>query len=134
MKYLLDTDICSYLMRNDDAVWTRLQKVAEDSAAMSVVTQGELRHGLARQPKATRLRSRLEALNAGIPTLELTSEAAVLYGELRAHLERKGTPIGPNDLWIAAHALAIDAVLVSNNTNEYSRVPKLRLENWLASR
>jgi len=133
MNYLLDTDMCSYLMRGDNPVlWQRLHQVPEDAAAMSVITQGELQAGMARVPRATRLKVRLAQLGAGIPTLPMPPEAAWHYAAVRSHLERKGKPIGGNDLWIAAHALAENRVLVTNNTREFSRVPGLTLDNWLA--
>ena len=77
-------------------------------------------------------RQRMERLLEALDTLPLTTEVASHYGELRAHLRSIGTPIGPNDLWIAAHARALNLTLVTNNTGEFSRVPKIKLENWVA--
>ena len=132
MKYLLDTDTCRYLMQADnDELMQHLANVSANQAAMSVVTQGELHFGIARKPGATRLKTRLEVLNRAVPTVDMPREAALHYAAIRAKLERIGTPLGANDIWIAAHALAADLTLVTNHTGEFSRVPKIRLENWM---
>lgn len=131
MSYLLDTDTCSFLMRQNSAViLERFDRVPADAVAMSVITQGELLAGLARKPLATRLQARFASLNAAVPALDLPVAAAEHYAAIRAHLEHKGTLIGGNDLWIAAHALAAGLTLVTNNLREFKRVPKLKLENW----
>ena len=78
------------------------------------------------------VRLRMDRLLDAIDTAPLTTEVASHYGKLRAHLRNLGTPIGPNDLWIAAHARALNLILVTNNTGEFSRVAKLKLENWVA--
>jgi len=133
MNYLLDTDTCSYVMRQSNAaLLERFSDVADGDAALSVITQGELQTGIAKVPQAKQLRLRLERLNSVLPTLELPAAAAQTYARIRQHLERKGQIIGANDLWIAAHALAAGLILVTNNTREFSRVPGLKLENWLA--
>lgn len=134
MKYLLDTDTCSFVMRQSNPeLLRRFGSIVDGDAAVSVITQGELRAGLARRPQATQLHLRLERLNAVIPTLALPELAAIAYGEIRHQLERKGQIIGSNDLWIAAHAMAADLTLVTNNTREFKRVSGLKLENWMTS-
>lgn len=132
MKYLLGTDTCSFIMRQSSAVlMERFARIPDNAVAMSVITQGELKSGLARKPLATRLKTRLTMLSAAIPTLDLPAAAATNYAIIRAYLEQKGLMIGSNDLWIASHALAQNMTLITNNVREFKRVPKLKLENWL---
>lgn len=132
MKYLLDTDTCSFIMRqSSSALLERFSRIDDNEAAMSVITQGEMQAGLARKPLATQLRARFGKLNLAIPTLDLPASAASQYASIRAHLAQIGSMIGANDLWIAAHALAADMTLVTNNIREFERVPGLRIENWL---
>ena len=133
MKYLLDTDTCSFIMRQSSAMLLqRFAGISDDEAAMSVITQGELRSGIARKPLATQLKARFDRLNVAIPTLDLPAAAASHYSMIRAHLEQKGRLIGSNDLWIASHALAANMKLVTNNVREFERVPGLKIENWAA--
>ena len=132
MQYLLDTDTCSFIMRQSSTtLMQRFDGIPGDAVAMSVITQGELSAGLARKPLAMQLRARFTQLNSAIPTLDLPAEAAAHYASIRSHLENKGLMIGANDLWIASHALAADMTLVTNNVREFKRVPKLKVENWL---
>ena len=133
MKYLLDTDTCSYVMRQSSTVLLeRFRRISSSDAAISVITQGELQAGLAKKPEATQLRQRLERLNAALPTVALPELAAFSYAQIRQQLERKGQIIGANDLWIAAHALAANLTLVTNNTREFRRVPGLEVVDWSA--
>jgi tRNA(fMet)-specific endonuclease VapC len=97
--------------------------------ALSVVTEMEIRYGLARNP-ALRIAPLVETFLAGIAVLPLTSEVARAYGSVRAGLERAGTPIGPLDLMIGAHALAVGATLITNNLAEFRRIAGLRCEDW----
>lgn len=132
MAYLLDTDTCSFLMRQTSAMLEqRFAQVASNEVAMSVITRGELLTGLARKPGATQLAARIERLCVAVPALELPIEATHHYAQLRAHLESKGTPIGGNDMWIAAHALATNRILVTHNTREFKRVKGLKVEDWV---
>ena len=131
MTYLLDTDTFSAIaMERSPAAALRLRDIAESDAAISVVTLAELRFGMALKPMRSRAVDRIEALLRLLRHLPLGLAAAMHYAQIRAHLQRKGTPIGPNDVWIAAHALAEDMTLVSGNLREFRRVPTLRLENW----
>lgn len=130
-RYLLDTNICIYwLNTRHPGVVERLDAVPASALGMSVVTWGELQFGAAKSRQPAVARRNLEALAEAVPPLALPAEAAGHYGELRAALERKGTPIGANDLWIAAHALAEGCTLVTNNAREFKRVPRLKVENW----
>ena len=132
MKFLLDTDTCSQLARGrHPAVAERVSQHARSDLAVSVITVGELRFGLASSSSASGLARRTEALLASIVCLNVDLAVTLQYATLRAHLRRLGLPIGPNDHWIAAQALTADLTLVTGNTREFQRVPGLRVENWL---
>lgn len=132
--YLLDTNTVSYFLRNHSpALSSRLLGMAPDSLAISVITAGELQFGVKRLgagQRATSLSQRLEHILESFATLPLPPEAGEHYATTRAYLEAKGTPIGGNDLWIAAHALAGDMTLITNNLREFLRVPGLKVEDW----
>lgn len=129
--YLLDTNICIYVIRKQPAkVLERLMACALDEVALSVVTLAELAYGVSKSQAPERNREALELFVAPFQVLEYDAKAAFAYGEVRSELERKGTPIGAMDLLIAAQALAIGATLVSNNLREFRRVPGLATENW----
>jgi tRNA(fMet)-specific endonuclease VapC len=133
MRFLLDTDTCSHIMRADSsAIWDRLDKLDERSAGISVITLGELQFGVALKPMATRIAAQLDILLRYLQVLPLNPDTCLHYGRIRSALQGKGTPIGPNDLWIAAHALTLGLTLVTNNTREFKRVSGLKLENWVA--
>jgi tRNA(fMet)-specific endonuclease VapC len=130
-SYLLDTNIVSELVRRPGGtVATRIADVGEDSICTSVVVAAELRFGAAKSD-SKRLSERVGLLLSALEILPLEPPADERYAEIRHHLARQGTPIGPNDLLIAAHALAADLTLVTANTREFERVPSLRVENWL---
>jgi tRNA(fMet)-specific endonuclease VapC len=133
LRYLLDTNICIYIARQrPPGVERRFARLAPGAVGMSLITYGEMRYGaessLRREDTLTTLRRLVEL----IPVLAPGAEVGERYGALRAHLEKTGMPIGNNDLWIAAHALALGVALVTNNTREFRRVPKLRVRNWAA--
>lgn len=131
-KYLLDTDILSHLVHDPQGrIAERIAEVGQRFVATSVIVAAELRFG-ARKRASARLTRQLNAILGAIDILPLESPADERYAVLRVTLERAGMPIGPNDMLIAAHALALDATLVSGNAREFSRVPSLRVENWLA--
>jgi tRNA(fMet)-specific endonuclease VapC len=130
VKYLLDSDICIFAMkRRPPALLRRLDQRAA-SAAISVVAYGELAFGEAMSSRRDEAAAHLAALLETIQVMPLPLEAARRYAEIRAALQRIGQPIGSNDLWIAAHALAEELTLVTNNEREFQRVPRLRVENW----
>lgn len=135
MKYLLDTNIVSYFLRDaSPALSQRILDSTPDTLAISIISAGELRYGLSKlaiSKRATELAHRLSALLTAIPVLPLPADAGPHYGNTRAQLEAAGTPIGGNDLWIAAHALAQNMTLVTNNTREFEWVAGLQVENWL---
>lgn len=131
MRYLLDANILSDLMRNPGgraADW--LAHAGGDQVCTSIIVVGELRYGIAKI-RSRRLAARLAAILGGLEMAAFEAPADQTYADLRARLERAGTPIGGNDMLIAAHALALDLTLVTANEREFSRVPGLRIENWL---
>jgi tRNA(fMet)-specific endonuclease VapC len=130
-QYLLDTNILSDLVRHPQGVvFQRITAVGEDSICTSIIVACELRFGAVKSG-SSRLALQLEQILAVLPVLSLDLPVDRHYGAIRTHLEQLGTPIGPNDLLIAAHALALDLTLVTANTREFDRVPALSLDNWL---
>ena len=133
MSYLLDTDICSHLIKvGSSAVLKKLEQVADTEVRMSIVTWAELLFGCALRPEATAFNARVQAFAQLVEPLAVGVEVAAHYADIRCALQRKGTPIGSNDLWIAAHARSAGMTLVSHNTREFKRVPDLKLEDWMA--
>jgi tRNA(fMet)-specific endonuclease VapC len=129
---LLDTNICIYIARSHPAtVGRRFSRAAPGSLGISIITWGELCFGAAKSNDAERAYSLLEQFARVVEVVALPAAAGPHYGELRAVLQKAGTPIGNNDLWIAAHALSLGVPLVSNNLREFERVPGLKLENWV---
>lgn len=132
-RYLLDTNILSEFIRNPRGlVNKRLAVVGEATVCTSIVVACELRFG-AKKKGSSRLEERVDEMLASLEVLPLDKESDRYYAEIRTHLGRKGQPIGSNDLLIAAHTLALDLVLVTDNVDEFARVPGLSIENWLAS-
>ena len=130
-RYLLDTNILSDLVRNPQGlIAQKIASAGEGSICTSIIVAGELRFG-ARKLGSKQLTTQLNTILSAIDILPLEEPADHRYGELRVHLEKHGMPIGPNDMLIAAHALMLDCVVVTANELEFSRVPKLRVENWL---
>src|SRR5437879_10138870 len=128
--YLLDTNIASCIIKgNSPAVDRRLVKVAMAQLAISAVTEGELRFGAARLPRAARLHSLIEEFLLRVAILPWDSDAARQYGQLRATLEREGQPMGNLDVMIAAHALAVSVVLVTTD-HSFARITTLTVEDW----
>lgn len=131
IRFLLDTNICIELIRRrNPSVLERLQQCAVGEVAISVITLAELEYGIAKSTKPDQNRIALSLFCAPLEILAFDDNAAAAYGPIRARLERKGRPIGPMDLLIAAHAVALDLVLVTNNLREFRRVKGLRVENW----
>jgi len=129
--YMLDTNIVSELARNPQgAVAKRIADVGPDTICVSIVTAAELRYGCAKKG-SPRLLAQIEAILGSMQILALDVSADTEYGGIRAELEAAGKPIGPNDLFIAAHAYALEAVLVTANVSEFSRIRALKVENWL---
>ena len=130
-RYMIDTDICIYLRSNDrPKITARFAGLHQEDVAISVVTFGELAYGAAKSADAARAAQGFEWAMRVMPTLPLPPAAGEIYGRLRAELERDGKIIGGNDLWIAAHALAENLTLVTNNEREFKRITGLKVENW----
>jgi tRNA(fMet)-specific endonuclease VapC len=133
MGYLLDTNIVSDLVRNPQGTVARhVRRVGEKHVCTSIIVAAELRYG-ADKKSSPRLSSQLEAVLGAMEVLPFEAPADTSYGLLRTRLEHAGTPIGANDLLIAAQALALGHVMVTDNEREFSRVEGLRLQNWLRS-
>lgn len=133
MKYLLDTNICIYLIkRKPPSVLSRFQQHSAHELGISSVTVAELRYGAEKSGRPHQNHAALDAFLAPLLVADFDSLAANHYGEVRAELERRGTPIGPLDTMIAAHSLSLAVTLITANTSEFSRVPGLKIENWMA--
>jgi len=132
VKYLLDTDICIFIIRRrPESVFKKLREQPTGAVAISAITQSELYNGVFKSSNPEKNLAALEEFLLPLAVLAYEGHAGLFYGRLRSHLERVGQPIGPLDTLIAAHALSLDLVLVTNNRAEFDRVPDLRVENWL---
>ena len=145
MKYILDTNICSYIIKNRPLeVLAKFKSVGTDNCVISSITVAELKYWVARNKRLHILsgNTHIPKINEQVINqflhhlliIDFDAHAANSYGELRTTLEEKGKPIGSMDLMIAAHALSLDIILVTNNIKEFDRVPKLELENWIDSK
>ena len=130
MKYLLDTDICIYIINErPPRVLDRFRKHAVGNLGISSITASELAYGVAKSGSAKN-RTALEGFMLPLEVAQYDLGAALIYGDIRSDLERRGLAIGPLDTLIAAHALSLGATLVTNNEKEFRRVAGLRCENW----
>lgn len=128
---MLDTNIVSDLIRNPSGIVTeQIKRVGERSVCVSIIVASEVRFGCAKKG-STRLTRQAEAILNVIPVLALEAPVDHEYATIRADLESRGLPIGPNDLLIAAHARLLSLILATENTDEFNRVPGLQVENWL---
>lgn len=130
MKFLLDTDTCIYALKQRRDVLDQILAQNEDDIGVSVITEAELRTGVAKSDSPLKSLRMLENFLRPFTIVEFTSSDTTVYAQVRARLERAGTPIGTLDTIIAAQALAHDLTLVTNNEREFRRVPGLRIENW----
>lgn len=133
MAYLLDTNAVIALMKNHARVAEHVRSTGRLELAICAPVEAELWFGASKSSRIEENRRHLKTLLDWLPSIPFTSEAARLSGEIRADLARKGTPIGPYDLQIAAIALANDCILVTHNMGEFSRIAGLRLEDWEAA-
>lgn len=130
--YMLDTHICIYIIKKQPAsVLERFEQLPFGSVSMSLVTYGELKYGALGSNNSNKALNTLEEIKNYIPVLPIEINVANHYADIRADLAQKGTPIGNNDLWIAAHARALGHTIVSNNIKEFERVENLKYENWI---
>jgi tRNA(fMet)-specific endonuclease VapC len=131
MCYLLDTTIVSDLVRHPQGkIAEQIRKVGEEQVRTSIIVAADLRYGAAKKG-SQRLTTQLEAVLDVLDILPFEAPADAVYGSIRTQLEKKGQPIGGNDLLIAAQALALDCTVVTDNEAEFARVDGLRCENWL---
>mgnify|MGYP001817521775 CR=1 FL=1 len=131
LSYLLDTIILFDLVRHPQGVVAaQISKAGENTVCTSIIVAAELRYGAIKSHSA-KLAERIDLILSALEILPLETPADHQYASLRHHLTRQGTPIGPNDLLIAAHALANDLTVITANAGEFSRVPGLKVENWL---
>ena len=133
MTYVLDTNAVSALMRGSAAVVERLAATAPAEVAVPQPVLAELAYGIERLPRSKRriaLQARFELLCSELPRADWTDTVSRMYGRVKASLERRGTRIEDFDAAIAAHALALDATLVTADRDHMARVPGLRVENW----
>lgn len=131
MPYLLDTNICTYVIRKrHKGVIERFRQYPLSDLMISSLSTAELYFGIAKSERREHNLDVLERFLLPLTVYPFDYEASKIYGHLRAELEQRGTPIGPLDTLIAAHALSLNATLVTNNTREFGRVPGLRLEDW----
>jgi tRNA(fMet)-specific endonuclease VapC len=134
VNYLLDTNICIYIINKKPAtVLKRIEAKRPDQVAISTITQAELEYGLARSRFPERNRAALLQFLFPFQLLDFDQLAAVQYGTIRSDLETKGRPIGAMDLLIAAQAVSRNLILVTNNEKEFGRVEGLNIENWVSS-
>ena len=131
MKYMMDTNICIYAIKNKpESVIRKILSQNPEDLCISVVTYAELMHGVEKSQAVEKNRIAMSLFLSAITVLDFDGEAAEVYGQIRAELERKGTPIGPMDLLTAGHARSQGLILVTNNTREFARVTGLRIEDW----
>ncbi|MGK9086657.1 type II toxin-antitoxin system VapC family toxin [Brucella intermedia] len=129
--YMLDTNICIYVMKNyPPSVLERFNSLAE-YLCISSITLGELHYGAEKSARREHNLMAIEHFVARLDVLPFASKAAVHYGQVRAELERAGTPCGPHDMQIGAHARSEGLIVVTNNMREFVRMPGVRAENWL---
>lgn len=131
MRYLLDTNMVIALSKGIPAVAARLENCAATDIALSPIVLYEIEYGIAKSKRQEHNRRIFDAIMAGFEVVPFDAAAARHYGSLRAELESTGKVMGPNDMLIAAHALALGSVLVTDNVREFSRIDGLLVENWL---
>ena len=132
MRYMLDTNICSYILKNHPAaVKQRFKEVGAENICISVIVLAELYYGAARHPKGVVIRREIDDFVSRLVVLPWDEGAADHYGAVRSSLENAGTPVGAMDMLIAAHARSCGATLVTNNLREFGRISGLTTVNWV---
>ena len=133
IEYMLDTNICIYIIKQKpENVINRFRQLPISSLAISSITLSELEYGVMKSSRPIENQFALSQFVAPLEILPYGDDAAQYYGNLRAFLEKQGTPIGSLDMLIAAHALSANCTLVTNNEKEFSQVPHLRIQNWIS--
>jgi len=131
IKYLLDTNICIYIIKKSpQKVFEKIKTLKIGEVAISSITYCELQFGVSNSSSQEKNQNALNGFLSSIEILDFPSASAILYGEVCSHLKKKGIPIGPLELLIGTHALFADVTLVTNNVKEFKRIPKLKMENW----
>lgn len=131
MEYLLDTNICIYIIKKKPAnVFERFKTLKIGDVGISSITLAELQYGVEKSSNIEKNRDALQKFLTPIEIVDFGYDATIEYGKIRTELEKKGTPIGPLDMLIASHAKSMDIVLVTNNVKEFERVSGLKIENW----
>ena len=132
MEFMLDTNICIYVIKQQPkSVIQRFTALSVGDLGISVITLAELEYGASKSNQPARNRAALEEFISPLEVAVFDRHAATAYGRIRSLLEKRGRPIGSMDLLIAAHALSLDVKLVTNNMDEFRRVPNLCVENWV---
>jgi len=132
MRYMLDTNICSYILKNHPtAVKQKFEEVGAGNICISAIVLAELYYGAARHPKGIVIRREIDNFVSRLVVIPWDENAADHYGAIRASLEKAGTLVGAMDMLIAAHAKSCDATLVTNNLREFDRIKGLTLLNWV---
>lgn len=132
--YLLDTNICIYLIKRKPlSLWDRFRALTVGEIGISTVTVAELQYGVEKSQFVERNQQALDEFLLSLMIFPFEQDAAIHYGRLRVRLEKSGAPIGAHDMLIAGHALALGAVLVTNNEREFARIEGLHFENWVES-
>ena len=131
MIYMLDTDICIYIIKRKPLrILERLELIQPGQLSMSAITFAELMNGAKKSQHVEANVTRLNALGEILEICSFDQQAAIAYGDVRSSLEKRGEVIGPHDLLIAAHALSLDRTLITNNEREFKRVEGLKVDNW----
>ena len=132
IKYLIDTNICIYIMnKRPIAIIHKFKQFEVGAIGVSTITVSELQDGVSKSKKRKLNEQRLEEFLAPLEILPYDEIAASIYGDIRLQLERYGVSIGPLDLLIAAHTLSRNLVLITNNEKEFKRIKSLKVENWV---
>jgi tRNA(fMet)-specific endonuclease VapC len=133
MKYMLDTNICIGLIRQKTPkLIRRLTRCAPGEVGVSSITVAELAYGVNKSTQVEKNKSALERFLLPIEVADFDQRASVAYGLVRAYLEREGKIIGSMDMLIGSHALSLGILLITNNTDEFQRIPKLKVEDWIS--
>ncbi len=131
MSYMLDTNICIYLIKKQpEHVCNHFKSIRVGEICISSVTLAELMYGVEKSQHHEKNRVALEEFILPLDIMPFDDDSARQYGRIRSELQKKGTPIGALDMMIASHALRLNMTLVTNNVSEFSRVPHLNIENW----
>ena len=135
IRYMLDTNICIRVIKDrHETLCNRLSNVSVGEVGISSIVAAELWYGVAYSQKKKQNEAALSDFLEYVEVMAWPSEAGPVYGRIRAELKKKGSPIGAMDLLIAAHAVCLDVVLVTDNVREFKRIPDLKIENWMVFR